>query len=212
MINTKVLKGTLAALLTVPFIWLCWLVWLDLMQPGLGLGADPGEAVIHHLGEWALRILLVAFSVSPLRRLFMRFDVTRATLGFMFARSRRMVGLFAYFYVSLHLLAYITFFLEFSGAALLEDFVERSYITAGIVAFFALTLMAATSTRGWQRRLRSNWAILHRLVYAAVALGLVHLWWLTRDGFFELVVYTLWFVVLLGERIAAKAAPTERAG
>ena len=193
-------KLWLALLLTTPLMWLSWRIWLEVQAPTSGLGADPVEAVVHFLGEWALRILLLAFSVTPLRQLFSQFAVTRVTLGGLLARSRRMVGLFAFTYVVLHLFAYTALYLQFEWSALLEDFVERTYITAGLGAFVCLLLMAVTSTRGWQRRLGQHWRNLHKLVYVAVLLGLVHLWWLTRDGFAELLVYTLWFVVLLAAR------------
>jgi sulfoxide reductase heme-binding subunit YedZ len=164
---------------------------LEIQTPTSGLGADPGEAIVRFLGEWALRFLLLSFSVSPLRRLLHSNAL---------ARCRRMVGLFAFTYVSLHLLSYTFFYIEFEWAALVEDLSERAYIMVGFAAFLALAAMAATSTRGWQRRLRRNWQRLHRLIYLAIPLALVHLWWLTKDGFGELVVYIVWFACLLGAR------------
>ena len=187
----RLLKPTLFVALLAPLGWLASRIYLEIQAPGSGLGADPNEAIVHFLGEWALRVLLLAFSVTPLRR-----ALKSASL----ARCRRMVGLFAFAYALLHLLAYLAFYLAFSWSALLEDFVERAYITAGLVAFAALLAMALTSTRGWQRRLRANWRKLHRVVYVAVTLALVHLWWLTRDGYGELVLYTAWFFVLLAAR------------
>ncbi len=198
----RLLKAGLALLLAAPLGWLAWLVWLEVQAPTSGLGADPVEAVVHYLGEWALRMLLVAFSITPLRHLFNALPGTRASLGVLFARSRRMAGLFAFAYVSLHLLGYAALYLQFDWRALLEDFVERAYITAGLAAFVCLLPMALTSTRGWQRRLRQRWQNLHKLVYPALALALIHLWWLTKDGYGELFVYTLWFLLLLALRAA----------
>ena len=184
-------------------MWLIWLIALDVQQPGSGLGPDAAEAVVHYLGEWGLRILLLALSVSTLRRMFNQPKI---------ARLRRMVGLFAFAYVSLHLVAYAGLFVQFDLSLLLEDFTDRAYITAGIGAFVCLLPMAITSTRGWQRRLAQGWRRLHRLVYPAVALGLIHLWWLTRDGFLEVFVYVVWFAVLLIERgwRSNRAAPQPR--
>ncbi len=162
------------------------------MAPGSGLGADPAEAVVHFLGEWALIVLLAAFAVSPLRRL---------TGSRPLAQSRRMVGLFAFAYVCLHILSYTAFYLEFSLAALFEDFIERPYITMGMASFVLLLLMAATSTRGWQRRLRQHWRNLHRVIYVALPLALIHLWWLTRDGFDEVLLFTAVFALLAAERL-----------
>ena len=185
------LKPALHVVLAAPLAWLLSRVYIELSSPGSGLGADPNEAIVHFLGEWALRVLLFAFTVTPLRRLLKSPAL---------ARCRRMIGLWAFAYAALHLVSYVAFYLEFSLVALGEDFVERPYITVGLAAFSALLVMAATSTRGWQRRLRQGWRRLHRVVYPAVALALVHLWWLTRDGFGELVVYTIWFAILLGAR------------
>jgi len=190
-------KLMLAGLLSAPLCWLLWQIALEVQVPTSALGADPGEAVVHYLGEWAIRILLLAFSISPLRAVLANVVIGQVPLGQVLARSRRMVGLFAFSYVLLHLLAYLALYLQFEWQALVADFVERAYITAGLAAFVGLLLMAVTSTRGWQRRLGQNWRRLHKLVYLAVALSLIHLWWLTRDGYADLVLYTLWFLVLL---------------
>jgi len=185
-------KSLLAVLLSCPLLWLLWLVSLDLANPGSALGADAGETVVHFLGEWSLIMLLSAYSVSPLRRL---------TNAAVLARCRRMVGLFAFAYVCIHLFSYVALYLEFEWPALVEDLVERTYITAGMAAFTCLLAMALTSTKGWQRRLRRNWQRLHMVVYAAVPLALLHLWWLTRDGFTEVALYTLWFLLMSAERL-----------
>lgn len=179
-------------LLSCPLLWLLWLVSLDLANPGSALGADAGETVVHFLGEWSLIMLLSAYSVSPLRRL---------TNAAVLARCRRLVGLFAFAYVCIHLFSYVALYLEFEWPALVEDLVERTYITAGMAAFTCLLTMALTSTKGWQRRLRRNWQRLHMVVYAAVPLALLHLWWLTRDGFTEVALYTLWFLLMSAERL-----------
>lgn len=201
--STLAVKPLFAAALCLPLAWLAWLLWLELGSPGAGLGPDAGEALVHYLGEWALIMLLLAYSVSPLRRL---------TKSAALARSRRMVGLFAFAYVVLHIASYLTFYLGFAWAALLEDLVERPYITAGMAAFVALLCMAVTSTRGWQRRLKKNWQRLHRLIFPALTLALVHLWWLTRDGFAEVSLFTLWFLILSVERAAAAGVFTRQRG
>lgn len=198
MTTPRLVKLILAVLLSLPLGWLAWLITLDIQNPGSTLGADPGERVVHYLGEWSLRILLVAFSITPLRRLLRSSSL---------ARCRRMAGLFAFSYVSLHLTAYLFFFLQFSWAAFAEDLLERPYITAGLAALLCLLPMAVTSTTGWQRRLRHRWRTLHRLIYPAIALALLHLWWLTKEGYGEWVVYALWFVALLGARIWKPAMP-----
>ena len=112
-----------------------------------------------------------------------------------------MVGLFAFTYAVLHLLAYLFFYIQFDWNALLDDFVERAFITVGIAALLCLLPMAVTSTLGWQRRLRRNWKRLHLLVFPAVGFAIIHLYWLTKDGFAEVVVYAIWFALLVGQRV-----------
>jgi sulfoxide reductase heme-binding subunit YedZ len=186
------IKALLVLALASPLAWLGWLVYLDLQAPGAGLGPDAGEALVQYLGEWSLRMLLLAFAVTPLRHW------SGSTF---WIRNRRMVGLFAFTYVCLHVTSYLGFYLGFAFDALLEDIVERPYITMGMVAFACLIPMALTSTQGWRRRLRHHWQRLHRLIYVALGAGLLHLWWLTRDGFLELLVYTLCFGVLCLDRM-----------
>ena len=189
--SNSALKFTLAVLASAPIAWLVYLISLEIAQPTSGLGPDPAEGLLHYLGEWSMVMLLVAFSVTPVRRLFKKP---------LLARSRRMMGLFAFAYVVLHLLAYIVLYVESSWQLLLEDFVERTYITAGIAAFFGLLAMALTSTKGWRRRLGQNWLRLHRVIYLAIPLALLHLIWLRKDGFGDIALYILCFAILLGER------------
>lgn len=175
----------------LPLLWLAAAVAMEVVRPGSALGADPGEAVVRFLGEWGIRMLLLALAVSPLRRR-LRWPAL--------ARSRRLVGLFAFAYLALHLLAYLTFLAAFDWQAIVGDLVDRPYITAGALGLLALMPLAATSTRGWQRRLGRLWPRLHRLVFAAAALGLLHLWWLSKGGYGEVLAYAAVLVVLLGER------------
>ena len=147
---------------------------------------------MHFLGEWTIRLLLITLSVSTLRRLFGKPGLIR---------YRRMIGLFAFGYSLLHLLAYLVFFAEFEWRIILEDFVERTYITVGIAAVILLVPLALTSTRGWQRRLGRRWKRLHKLVYPIVGLGLLHLLWLTKDDYAEPLLYCAIFAVLIVERL-----------
>jgi sulfoxide reductase heme-binding subunit YedZ len=189
--SNNALKFTLAVLASAPFAWLVYLISLEIVQPTSGLGPDPAEGLLHYLGEWSMIMLLVAFGVTPVRRLFKKP---------LLARSRRMMGLFAFAYVVLHLLAYVVLYVESSWQLLLEDFVERTYITAGIAAFFGILVMAITSTKGWRRRLGQNWLRLHKVIYLAIPLALLHLIWLRKDGFGDVALYILCFAILLGER------------
>ncbi len=201
----KPVKVLLAVLLSAPLIWLGWKLVLEIQIPTSGLGPDPIEAVVRYLGEWSIRMVLLAFSVTPVRQVFTKFGVSAIALSL--ARSRRLVGLFAFAYVSLHFLAYAGLYVQFEGAALWADFAERPYITAGLAAFLGLLALALTSTRGWQRRLGAAWKTLHKLIYPAVGLSLIHFWWLIKDGYGELFVYVLWFVVLLAARYWPRPQP-----
>jgi sulfoxide reductase heme-binding subunit YedZ len=136
------------------------------------LGANPLEAVTHGTGDWTLRFLLATLAVTPLRA---------ATGWNRLIRFRRMLGLFAFFYAALHLLAYLWFDKFFDWPAILADIPKRPFITIGFGAFAVLVPLALTSTAGMIRRLGGKrWQALHRLVYLAALGGVVHYWWLVK--------------------------------
>ena len=193
-LTVRTLKVIAFAVLALPLAWLVFAIAGELRSPGSMLGADPGEAVLLHLGEWGLRALLLTLSVSTIRR----------RLGYApILRVRRMAGLFAFTYIALHFLFYLWFFTEFDGRLIVEELAERPYITVGFGAFLILLALALTSTNGWQRRLRRRWQQLHRFVYAAAALGLLHFWWLTKAGYGEVLVHGLWLALLYADRLHA---------
>ena len=185
-------KTLLFLVLCLPFAWLAYAITGELGQPGSVLGADPGEAVVLFLGEWGLRLLLLTLAVTSLRRLIGQPEL----IGY-----RRMIGLFSFAYLALHLLAYVALLAEFDWRLVVDDFSDRAYITAGLIGFGLLLPLAMTSTRGWQRRLGRSWRRLHRLVYPAAFLGLLHLAWLTKDGYGEVAAYVVLFVLMMLERI-----------
>ena len=129
---------------------------------GLTLGANPVDELLHRCGIWGLNFLLITLAVSPARQL---------TGWAWITRFRRMLGLFAFFYVLLHFLVYLGLDQRFAFRPVLEDVIERPYITVGFAALLILTALAATSTRGMMRRLGRRWKTLHRLVYPAAVLG-----------------------------------------
>jgi sulfoxide reductase heme-binding subunit YedZ len=148
------------------------LVYLSLGAWQGSLGANPIEAITRSTGVWTLRFLLITLAVTPLRRLTGWNDVVRL---------RRMLGLFAFFYGSLHLTTYVWLDQFFDWAAIAKDVVKRPFITAGFSAYVLLVPLAITSTAGMIRRLGGrNWRRLHRLAYVAAALGVVHYWWLVK--------------------------------
>jgi sulfoxide reductase heme-binding subunit YedZ len=156
------------------------------------LGPDPAEAIMHVTGEWSLRLLALTLLITPLRR-----HVSWPVLF----KLRRMLGLFAFFYACVHLVSFGHFFVGWTPAILLEELVERPYITAGFAGWLLMLPLAVTSTRKMQRRLRRNWLRLHRLVYPAAIAACLHLLWQTRSDIGEALVYIAVFSLLLGWRL-----------
>ena len=160
-------------------------LWLD------RLGANPVETVIRASGDWTLRLLLITLAISPLRRV----------LGWRWVTGlRRMLGLFVWFYASLHLLAYLWLDQFFDWREIFLDILERPFITVGMLGWLLLTPLALTSTRAAMRRLGRNWTRLHRLVYGIAILGILHFWWLVKADGREPLLYAVLLMVLLGER------------
>jgi sulfoxide reductase heme-binding subunit YedZ len=157
-----------------------------------GLGADPVAALTHATGDWALRLLLLSLAMTPLRRL---------TGQPWPIRFRRLVGLYAFFYACLHLSVYLVLDLQGFWTQIFEDIAKRPYITVGFSAWLLLLPLALTSTRGWIRRLGRRWGQLHRLVYVAAALAVLHFLWLVKSDLREPLVYAAVLAVLLGLRL-----------
>jgi methionine sulfoxide reductase heme-binding subunit len=183
-----VLKAAAWALGLYPLALLAW--WL---RDGVfGLGANPIERVLHHTGFWALALLLATLAVTPARRL----------TGYnRLVRLRRPLGLFAFFYATLHLAIYLALDQVFEWAYIWEDIAERPFITIGFAAWLILLPLAITSTRGWIARLGRRWVLLHRLIYLATALGLIHFFWKVRADLRVPLLFALAFAALLGLRV-----------
>lgn len=160
-----------------------------------GLGADPVAAVEHRLGLWALRILLATLAITPLRQL---------TGKPVLLRFRRLLGLYAFFYATLHFTAYLVLDLRGYWAQVLEDIAKRPYITVGFVAWLLLVPLAVTSTQAAMRRLGRNWGRLHKAIYAVGVLAVLHFWWLVKSDIREPALYAVVLAVLLGWRVARR--------
>ena len=156
------------------------------------LGANPVETVTHVTGEWTLRLLLATLAVTPLRRILGRPGL---------APYRRTLGLLAFTYACLHLATYVALDLTFDLGAVAEDVAKRPYITVGFTAFCLLVPLAATSTRAMVRRLGRRWVTLHRLVYVAATLGIVHFLWLVKADHRPPLVHAAVLALLLGMRL-----------
>lgn len=186
------IKPLVWVLALAPAAWLGWGIWLALQGDVSVLGADPAETIVHGSGEMALRMLLATLVLGSLRDLF--------GLGWL-VQLRRLLGLFAFFWAALHLLAYGGLELEGALGRIAEDFLERPYILAGGIAFLAMVPLAVTSTNGWRRRLGRRWKQLHRLVWLAALAACVHLVWQVRSDLGEALVYVTLFSFVAGQRL-----------
>ncbi len=156
------------------------------------LGPEPGKAVTWFTGEWAFNSLLLTLAVTPLKRWF----------GWSWlVPHRRMLGLFAAFYATLHLLSYTTFILNWQWVDIGSELIERPYLTLGFIAWLLLIPLAVTSTRGWQRRLKRSWKSLHNLVYLIAVLCAIHYLLQIRSSWFEPTLYAVIVALLLMQRI-----------
>ena len=173
----------------LPFVWLVYAALAN------RLGANPAEALVRATGDWTLRFICIVLTVTPLR-------VISATPAL--ARFRRMLGLFAYFYVSVHLLSYSWFDMGFELEDIAKDIAKRPFILVGFSAFVLLTPLAATSFNAVIKAMGAKrWQQLHRLVYLIACLGILHFFWMRagKHNFAEVAVYAAIVALLLGWRL-----------
>jgi len=168
----------------------CFLLVWDSVTGGLSV--NPVEDITHRTGDWALRFVLAALAVTPIRWISGWNPIIR---------YRRMVGLLAFFYASLHFSTYIVFDHFFDVFSIFEDVAERKYVTAGFVGFVLMVPLAITSTQGWIRRLGKRWSLLHRLIYVVAISGVIHFLWLVKLENSEPLIYAAVLAVLLGSRL-----------
>jgi sulfoxide reductase heme-binding subunit YedZ len=168
------------------------LFWLGLSD---NLTANPIEFVERSTGTWALAILLITLSMTPIRLL---------TSVVWQIQLRRMMGLFMFFYVCLHFLTYIWLDQWFDWMAIVKDIAKHPYVLVGFSAFILTIPLAITSNKAMMQRLRERWKKLHQLVYLIAVLGVVHFWWLVKKDIREPLMYALVLALLLGIRIYYK--------
>nr|WP_306673671.1 protein-methionine-sulfoxide reductase heme-binding subunit MsrQ [Tahibacter caeni] len=185
-----VVKILVFALCLLPAGHLAWDVWQQT------LGPDPVAALEHRSGDWALRLLLITLAITPLRRL----SGMTALI-----RLRRMLGLFAFFYATVHLAIYLVIDLGGFWRQLFAEIVERPYITVGFLAWLLLVPLALTSTKGMMRRLGRQWGRLHKLVYLIGVLAVLHYIWQVKSGqkiaVREPLVYLAIYLALMATRL-----------
>jgi len=185
-------KPVLFAACLLPFAWLAFAASTN------ALGANPAEALIRATGDWTLRFLCLTLSVTPLRQW---------TGQPALARFRRMLGLFAFFYVCLHFLSYSWLDMGFDPDAIVRDIPKRPFALVGFTAFLLLIPMAATSfNRAIKALGAARWQRLHRAVYVVVLLGLLHFFWMraAKNNFGDVAPYAVVIAVLLGWRLRRK--------
>ncbi len=202
LLTSKWTKAVLFALALVPFSELIWRILHN------QLGANPVEFIQHATGDWTLRFLVFTLSITPFRKVFNLPDLIR---------FRRMLGLFAFFYVCLHFFTYLGPDQSFDLAAMWKDVAKRPFITVGFLGFVLLIPLAITSTAGWIRRLGGKrWQVLHRAIYVTAVCGVIHYYWLVKSDVRKPVFYGSLVSILLvwrfgdwlakrGRQVAAKA-------
>ncbi|MCM3879887.1 MAG: sulfoxide reductase heme-binding subunit YedZ [Vicinamibacterales bacterium] len=196
------MKPTVLAAGLLPLLVLIWRAF------NAALGANPLLEITHETGDWTLRFIVITLAITPVRRL---------TGWHALIRFRRMMGLYAFFYGSLHFLIYVIAD-RFAGldfrdgiwawstarglvASIWEDVYKRPYITVGFIGLAAMAPLAVTSTTGWIRRLGGrNWNRLHRLIYATAVAGVIHYWWLVKADILHPAIYASLVALLLGFR------------
>jgi sulfoxide reductase heme-binding subunit YedZ len=197
--NWRFFKPAVFVACLVPGVILAVKLWMVLTERNVeALGVDPKATLLHETGKTALNLLFITLSITPIRRLL---KVNRVQI------ARRMLGVWTFTYAFLHLTTYLVFDqLCYSVAtcdlrATWQDILKRPFIFVGQAAFLILLSLAVTSTSGWVRRLKKNWQRLHRLVYVAAVLAIVHFIWIQKSDIREPLWWGSYLVVLFGIRV-----------
>jgi sulfoxide reductase heme-binding subunit YedZ len=184
-------RSTLILLKTIAWIACLWLTgWLVWGAVNNSLGPDPTAAIAFSTGKATLYLLTITLAITPLRRLWPRLN--------WLIKFRRLFGLFAFFYASLHMLTYVALYSGFSITAMESDITKRPFITMGVAAYLLLLPLALTSTTWAIRKLGGkNWNLLHRLIYVAAVCGVIHYWWRVKTGVITPLGITIVVALLL---------------
>lgn len=190
----KYFKSVIFLLSSIPFIIIIFKIFFN------RLGPEPIKEITLHTGEWTLLFLVFTLSMTPLKRL------TNLNI---WISIRRMLGLFAFFYGSLHMLTYVGLDYQFDLSAISKDILTKKFIFVGFAAWFLMTPLAITSSKKMMGILKKNWKKLHRLIYLISILGVIHFLWLVKKDLTEPLVYLLIIIVLLILRINFNRSKTE---
>ena len=191
------LQLKLATTKKLVFVLALWpLVSIGLQAYFDQLGANPVELIERHFGKWTLIFLCLTLAMTPLRKL---------THNGQWVLYRRMLGLFVFFYSTVHLLCYVGIDYQFAWQDMKDDILKHRYVLVGFLAWLLLIPLALTSTKKMIARLRTKWKKLHRLVYVIAILGLLHFFWLIKNDMTQPLIFTGVIVVLLALRIDSSA-------
>ena len=185
----KYFKFSVFILSSIPFLLISYKIFFN------KLGPEPVKEITHFTGEWTLIFICLTLSMSPLKQF------TNSSVWISF---RRMLGLFVFFYATLHLLTYIGIDYRFDWSQILDDVVKKKYIFIGFAAWLLLLPLAITSSKKMVLLLKKNWKRLHRLIYIIAVFGSLHYIWLSKTIFFKPLIYFIIIIVLLAFRIKLK--------
>ena len=185
----KYFKPGVFILSTIPFLFIFYKIYFN------KLGPEPVKEITNFTGEWTLIFICLTLSMTPLKRL------TNLNIWISF---RRILGLFVFFYASLHLLTYIGIDYRFNLQPILDDVLKKKYIFIGFAAWVLLLPLVITSSQMMMKLLKNNWKKLHRLIYVIAIFGALHYIWLSKTIFFRPLVYLVIILVLLALRIRIK--------
>jgi sulfoxide reductase heme-binding subunit YedZ len=189
ILTSKWTKVVVFSASLVPLALLVWRGWNN------DLSADPIAYITHRTGDWTLRFLVITLAITPLRKILHLPQLIR---------FRRMMGLFAFFYVCLHFTTWIWLDKSFVWSEMWKDVLKRRFITVGFTGFVLLIPLAVTSTAGWIRRMGGKrWQMLHRLVYASAVLGVIHYYWLVKSDVRKPLLYGALVGILLAWRLGS---------
>ena len=185
----KFLKPGIFILSLIPFLVIISKIYFN------QLGPEPVKEITHHTGEWTLIFICLTLAMSPLKRF---------TNLVIWIKFRRMLGLFIFFYATIHLITYVVIDYRLDWQQIFNDVLKKKYIFIGFSAWLLLIPLAITSSQKMIKILGRNWKNLHRLVYVIAIFGSLHYIWLSKTIFFKPLIYTLIIVVLLALRIKIK--------
>ena len=185
----KYFKPIIFILSTIPFLFITYKIFFN------KLGPEPVKEITHFTGEWTLIFICLTLSMSPLKKL--------TNLNY-WVKIRRMLGLFVFFYASLHLFTYVGIDYRFSWQPIFDDVVKKKYIFVGFAAWVLLIPLTITSSQKMMLLLKQNWKKLHKLIYVIAILGSLHFIWLSKTIYFKPLFYFVLITVLLAIRINFK--------